>query len=83
MKSEEVDMAEVNINPKSIWNEDNYEDFISFHDIKELSKFNENILEDFYYLLNNSYLDQDGRKYDYKPNSKWVEKYLCDIVYED
>jgi len=59
-------------NPRSIWDSNNHQTFIKFKDIPEEKRI------DFYGLLNNDYLEKNGRKEEYRPAKKWIDSYLID-----
>lgn len=40
-------------------------------------------LKDFWWLLNNGYLEKDPNSESYRPNPKWIDKYAVDVTQEE
>jgi hypothetical protein len=70
------------IDPKSIWNNETYQDWFDFKKIISIS--DESVFE-FCGLLNSGYLDKKDKGYEYRPNKKWIDEFLTsnkDVKYE-
>jgi hypothetical protein len=78
--SDNFDEVDREPNFTSIWTKDNMYDFVSWSEIEKMPK---ETVEDFYFLLNNDYLTQNGRVQEYCPNEKWINHVLGDVMGND